>query len=396
VLIIGCVLAGAWYAFLYTPYQPLFGGLRVADAATIVAELDRRKIPYHLADGGSAILVPADLVDATRLNVMGEDLPLKGTVGLELFDKSDMGLTDFAQKINYQRALQGELERTIMSLDGVEAARVHLSMGEDRIFRDDQVPPKASVTVRMRRGAVLSPSAAQGVRRLVAAAVPKLDIANVVILNEEGQIVGTAQSAAPPGETVAPAVEEKRAIEQYYEARIRDVLARGHWPVPIGVSVEAEVAMSPENSAPADALATWSPASRQFPLQVTLSSTPLLETATQATVRDLVSSAVAAQPQDAVSFAADGPAPRQPEPGPSAPMARPAVTAPASIADDGYDWFGEAAVTLLLLLLILAAVYVVLRQARAPRRLTAQERADLALRLRAALNREDEHAAIGS
>ncbi len=109
------VLGVVWFFGLRTTWAPLFTELRPADAATIVADLDRKKIAYRLADGGTEILVPADLVDSARLDVMTGDLPLKGTVGFELFNKSDVGLTDFAQKINYQRALQGELERTIMT-----------------------------------------------------------------------------------------------------------------------------------------------------------------------------------------------------------------------------------------------------------------------------------------
>src|SRR5262249_15568170 len=201
--------------------------------------------------------------DATRLDVMTEDLPLKGTVGFELFNKSDMGLTDFAQKINYQRALQGELERTIMTLDGVDSARVHLSLGEDRIFRDDRVPPKASVTIRMAKGRALSESQAQGVRRLVAAAVPNLDGANVVILDEEGRVVSAAPPVGANAQTDSPAGEERHAIAQYYEARIRQALDGGHLAGTIGVGVIVDTAEQ------APDLAGWTPAARNFPLQVT-------------------------------------------------------------------------------------------------------------------------------
>jgi flagellar M-ring protein FliF len=93
------VMLLSWLA-LREPYQPLFTQLRAADAATIIADLDKRKIDYRLADGGATVLVPADAVAKTRLTVMTGDLPLKGTVGFELFNKADMGLTDFAQRIN--------------------------------------------------------------------------------------------------------------------------------------------------------------------------------------------------------------------------------------------------------------------------------------------------------
>jgi len=190
--LVSILLFLAWFYFLRTTYETLFTNMRMSDASAVVAEMDRKKIPYRLSNGGTTILVPSEKVDGARLDMMGGNIPLKSTVGFELFNKADLGLTDFAQKINYQRALQGELERTIMTLDGIESARVHLSLGEDRLFRDDQVAPKASVTVRMTNGRRLSEGAAQGVRRLVAAAVPKMDASDVVILDEEGQTVSVA------------------------------------------------------------------------------------------------------------------------------------------------------------------------------------------------------------
>lgn len=183
------LLFAVYFLVLRKPYDVLFTDLRPMDAATIVAELDKKKIPYRLQDGGGTILVPENLVDATRLNVMSSDLPLKGMVGFELFNKSDMGLTEFAQKINYQRALQGELARTIMTMDAVDTARVHLSLTEPTIFRDDRVPPKASVTILTRPGKVLTAGAVRGVQRLVAAAVPELELANVVVLDKRGEVL---------------------------------------------------------------------------------------------------------------------------------------------------------------------------------------------------------------
>src|SRR5689334_17239302 len=191
VALLGAVLIGLYLSFFRTTYSPLFTNLRTMDAATIVAELDKKKTPYRLRDGGATILVPSAIVDTTRLSVMSEDLPLKGSVGFELFNKSDMGLTEFAQKINYQRALQGELARTIMTMDAVDAARVHLSLPEPTIFRDDRRTPKASVTVVTRGGKQLSVGTIRGIRRLVAAAVPDLDVANVVILDDAGEVVST-------------------------------------------------------------------------------------------------------------------------------------------------------------------------------------------------------------
>ena len=257
-------LAAAYFFVLRKPYGVLFSGLRQADAATIVADLDKKKTPYRLADGGSTILIPRDVVDSTRLAIAGEDLPLKGTVGFELFNKSDMGLTEFAQRINYQRALQGELARTIMTLDEVDAARVHLSIADPTLFRDDRRPSKASITIVTRPGKVLPPSGVLGIQRLVAAAVPDLAPSDVVVLDASGL---TISNNVAPAAQVSPQDQEKRAIEQYYAARVSQALAPLAGAVNAQVTVTAGTDPNPTsiNGEPG-AIETWTPASRKFPL----------------------------------------------------------------------------------------------------------------------------------
>src|SRR5687767_3802749 len=129
----GTAAIGSWA--MTKDYEALFTSLAEQDASTMVAELDRMKIPYRLEDGGRRILVPQELVHKTRLQLVGKNLPLHGAVGFEIFNNTDFGMTEFAQKVNYQRALQGELTRTIMSLNEVQGARVHLVLAESSIFR---------------------------------------------------------------------------------------------------------------------------------------------------------------------------------------------------------------------------------------------------------------------
>lgn len=226
--------------FFQTEYAVLFQRLRAVDAAAIVTELDRRKIPYRLKDGGGTILVPGSDVDATRLNVAGGDMPMRGAAGFELFNKSDMGLTDFAQKINYQRALQGELARTIMTLAAVDSARVHLALTEPSVFRGDKIPPKASVIVAMRPGERLMPPTVAGIQRLVAAAIPEMNAADVVIVDESGSI---ASADAPTATGVASPVEQERlALAAYHEARIRQALAGARLEELVDVNVRTGTA----------------------------------------------------------------------------------------------------------------------------------------------------------
>jgi flagellar M-ring protein FliF len=386
-----CVLFGSiWFFFLRTSFQPLFTNLRPADAATIIADLDRKKIAYRLADGGTTIFVPADIADSTRLNVGAEDLPLKGTVGFELFNKSDMGLTDFAQKINYQRALQGELERTIMALDGIDSVRVHLSLGEDRIFRDDRVPPKASVMVRMQRGRTLPATAASGIQRLVAAAVPNLQASDVVILDDKGSIVGPAEAPAR-SEPVPPAVEVEQGIEQYYAGRVRQAVTQAYPQAAIAVSVAANLVPKPDG-----ATADWNPAARDFALQITLSSPTPLAAAAQDNLRSLAGNAVGFDPakNDTIEF---GVLPNAPPPG----IAEQEPVSAGHIAplgkshveeDGGMEWQTLESTGLILGLLLLI-FFIVARRLRRPRRLSDKQRQDFAARLRAALEQGGSHVA---
>jgi flagellar M-ring protein FliF len=373
------MIVSIWVLFFQVHYQTLFTSLRPADAAAIVADLDRKKISYRLADGGATILVPADVVDRTRLSVMTEDIPLKGTVGFELFDRSDMGLTDFAQKINYQRALQGELERTISTLDGVDSARVHLSLGEDRIFRDDQVPPKASVTIRMRKGLTLPTGAAQGIQRLIAAAVPSLEAANVVILDEQGRLEGMPSPAPRSGlAAISPVDEERHAVEQYYRARARMALERVYPLAGLSVVVEASALnVSTSGAGGID----WSPAARMFPLAVTITTATPIDDAAQTSAKALVATAIGfdAGKGDSIDFrtgmvqiAAVAPLPSH-------------AARPAGIREPAFSPGDETTpvVVSILLFLALAGLGVAgLWHLLRPKRLSEADRAELAAKFR--------------
>lgn len=384
-----------WFFLWRTSYAPLFTDLRPADAATIVADLEQKKIPYRLANGGTTILVPEDAVDGSRLSVMTEDLPLKGTVGFELFNKSDMGLTDFAQKINYQRALQGELERTIMTLDGIDSARVHLSLGEDRIFRDDRVPPKASVTIRMQKGAVLSVNAAQGIQRLIAAAVAGLGVGDVVILDEKGRVVGPSAPSLTR-DVVPPLVQEEKAIEDYYEARVRQALERAYPQEHIGVTVVADLAASADTTT----LPEWNPAARTFPLEIALASASTLDSASQEIVRGAVTAAIGsdATTNDTVVFGIQATASESDSSAASAPSGARRGNDRSTVLPESsseYDSLSAVGAALTLVMLILLAV-VLISRLRRPRRLTAEQRNAFAAKLRSILERGDNNVAAPS
>lgn len=227
-----------WYFLLRTPFAPAFTGINSSDALTITQELDRLKTPYELADDGTTILVPQDKVDEARVSILGSDLPLKGAVGFELFNQSDMGLTEFAQKINYQRALQGELARTIMALDQIETARVHLSLPEEGIFEQDRRPAKASITVATKIGGTIDGNVVRGIQQLVAAAVPDLQAANVAILDAGGRLLSPEVSTlAEIAET--PEQQRRQEFELGLASKIEDAIRAAGVAMPLEVKVTA-------------------------------------------------------------------------------------------------------------------------------------------------------------
>jgi flagellar M-ring protein FliF len=206
-------------------YQVLFSDVAPADAAAMTAELDRLKTPYQLADGGNTILVPKDMVYKVRLKLMGKELPLHGAVGFEVFNNADFGMTEFVQKVNYLRAIQGELTRTILSIEEIQAARVHLALPEQGLFKKASTKPKASVTLTMKNGKVLAPEQIAGIQRLVAASVPDIVSGDVTVLNQHG-VALTRLAQADGGETALSQLDSKRGAEEYLLKKVNQVLDR--------------------------------------------------------------------------------------------------------------------------------------------------------------------------
>jgi flagellar M-ring protein FliF len=171
--------------FIGTPdYKPLFTGLEPADAQTLSGQLEAQGIPHQLSQDGKTISVPADKLDAARMQVAAQGTPHSGRMGFELFDKVSWGETEFDEKVTYQRALEGELERSIATLSDVESARVHLVMPKDSVFLDQQRGAKASVIVKLRHGQ-LSRGAVLAVARLVSGAVDELTPDDVSIVDAD-------------------------------------------------------------------------------------------------------------------------------------------------------------------------------------------------------------------
>jgi flagellar M-ring protein FliF len=181
-------------------YKPLMNGLEPADAQAISSQLAGKKIACIISPDGTSISVPSDQVDAARLEVASHDTPHSGRIGFEIFDKVSWGQTEFDERVNYQRALEGELERTIQTISNVKSARVHLVMASDSVFLDRERGAKASVTLRLRRGN-LSREDYAAISRLVAGAVDELKPSDVVIIDaDSNQSLGQGSGAGAGGE----------------------------------------------------------------------------------------------------------------------------------------------------------------------------------------------------
>ncbi len=218
------VLGLAWW--VQRPlYRPLFTNLAEQDASAIVEALRAEKVPFRLEDGGRAILVPAERLYELRLALASRGLPEGGGVGFELFDRQTLGQTDFLQRSNYQRALQGELARTISRLGGVESARVHLALPERSLFVGEDRRPSASVVVKLAPGRALSAAQIDGIVHLVAASVEGLAADGVTVVDEGGRMLTTDRRG---GETVGAwsgALEMQASIERQLAERVESMLA---------------------------------------------------------------------------------------------------------------------------------------------------------------------------
>ncbi|WEF32848.1 flagellar basal-body MS-ring/collar protein FliF [Pseudoduganella chitinolytica] len=226
VVLIACLTVGLGIWAYRADYQVLFADVSTADAAAMTAELDKQKVPYRLADNGTTILVPQEIVYKTRLKLMGNQMPLHGAVGFEVFNNADFGMTEFVQKVNYQRAIQGELTRTILAIEDVQAARVHLAIPEQGLFKKALTRPKASVTLTMKKDRTLAPEQVTGIQRLVAASVPDIASGDVTVLDQHGVALTRPVSADAAADSSGAGLEAKRGTESYLAKKVTEVLDR--------------------------------------------------------------------------------------------------------------------------------------------------------------------------
>ncbi len=222
------------------PMRVLFSGLDPKDAAAVVAALDAAKIPHSLDGGGSTIEVPANDIDRARLMLAEQDLPKSGNIGFEFFATQSFGVTEFAQRVNYRRALQGELERTIAALEPVASVRVHITQPDRAVFEQERLPSTASVTVELRKGRELGDRQVGAIRHLVAAAVEGLDSGDVTVVTTEGALL----SRAGTDSASEAALDHELDLERDLERRITRLLERTVGGGGVEVTVAADMDFS--------------------------------------------------------------------------------------------------------------------------------------------------------
>lgn len=202
-------------------YHLLYANLSEGDSGPIAQKLKELKIPYRVEAGG--ILVPSDKVYEVRLQLAAQGLPHGGGIGFELFDKTDFGTTDFVQKLNYRRAMQGELSRTIMSLSEVEQCRVHLAIPEKTLFNQADNRPSASVLVKLRSGRTLAQNQVQGIVHMVSSSVEGLNPKDVTVVDARGEMLTRPGDDAAVGLSSSQ-LEYQRNFEKEIESRVVGIL----------------------------------------------------------------------------------------------------------------------------------------------------------------------------
>src|SRR5579885_1755325 len=206
-------------------FKPLFSGLAPEDAGTITSKLRELGVEYRLASDGAEVLVPSEKVAETRLQLASAGLPKSGRIGFELFDKTNFGASDFAEQVNYHRAIEGELERSVMSIREVEQARVHITLAKESLYTEQREPAKASVLVKLRHQAGLSPQNIAAICQLTASAVPGLSADQVSLVDTNGNLLNRPRPAAGADqESSMAALDYRKSVEAELQKKISATL----------------------------------------------------------------------------------------------------------------------------------------------------------------------------
>ena len=223
-------------------YRILFSNISERDGGSIIAALEQMNVPYRFSDSGSAILVPGGKVHEVRLRLASQGLPKGGAVGFELMENQKFGISQFAEQVNYQRGLEGELARTIQSIAAVQGARVHLAIPKPTVFVREEMKPSASVMLSLYPGRTLEASQIAGIQNLVAASVPSLAASSVTLIDQSGAMLSQLKSKLTEAGLDATQIKYVQELEANAIKRVEDILmpllGKGNAHVQIAADVD--------------------------------------------------------------------------------------------------------------------------------------------------------------
>ncbi len=314
-------MAGVWMWGQQPDYKVLFANFSDRDGGAIVAELEKLNIPYKYADGGGAILVPAERVHDARLKLASQGLPKGGNVGFELMENQKLGSSQFVEQINFQRAMEGELARSIESVSSVQAARVHLAMPKDSIFVTEQKQPTASVLLNLYPGRTLDAQQVSAIVHLVASSVPELSPKNVTLVDQNGNLLSDT-SKPPPNGLDPTQMKYVQDLQQSVARRIESIIS----PMVGAENVRAEATADVDFSHSEQAVESYKP--NQTPDAMAIRSQQTSESANGGGTAAGVPGALTNQPPAPATAPITAPAPGK------APAAAAAPAAPTSTRKD--------------------------------------------------------------
>lgn len=256
-------------------YRVLYGNLSDRDGGDVIDALQKQNIPFKTGEGG-AIMVPSGLVYEARLKLASQGLPKGGSAGFELMDNQKFGITQFQENVNYQRALEGEITRTIQAISAVQAARVHLAIPKPTVFLREKQKPSASVLVSLYSGRALDKSQVAGIVHLVASSVPEMPVGNVTVIDQNGAMLTSGSDKGTVMGLDSSQLEYLRQVEQGYVQRIEDILS----PIMGASNIRAQVTADLDFSYTEQTAETYKP--NASPEQSSIRSQQMSETSSDA------------------------------------------------------------------------------------------------------------------
>jgi len=260
------VMTVIWMWSQQPDYRVLFSNFSDKDGGAIVASLEKMNVPYKFSDSGTAILVPAAQVHQARLKLAADGLPKGGNIGFELLENQKFGVSQFVEQVNFQRALEGELERTIQAIDAVEVARIHLAIPKPSVFVRDQQKPTASVLLNLRGGRSLDAQQVSSVVHLVASSVPDLPTENVTVVDQNGNLLSDTSKKSGANNLDPEQLKYVDDLQKSIVKRIESIIT----PIVGLKNVRAEASAEVDFSSLEQAAETYKP--NQKPEDVTIRS----------------------------------------------------------------------------------------------------------------------------